>query len=430
MAAETVAAAAASSHIHKNHYSSWATRISNKRRLLTPSAAAQPMDIHTSKSYKQLGMFSLRKKIEDSVNRAEMLGLSALEFEEARRVKQEEMVREYDLWDDLAKSSDILIKLADSAKVVDALKDLTYKVEEAKLITELAEMDIINYALLKQAYTASVDVSKFLDKYEMSKLLKGKYEFEGACIIIEAGPEGMRSEIWAEQLVGMYMKWAKKQGLKGRIVEKKCMPKPRGISSVIIEFEQKYAYGYFLGEKGTHRMITSHPESLSEVSSASVDVVPLFLEETRELFVDEKDLKINYLSLHEDDRGRKGTMVQIQHAPTGLTVHSSGERNQFSNKMKALNRLKAKLLVILKDQNVTNITEIKNDAVIDPWHQETRSKVTSLKISHYEVHSRTVDLPKSNSYLKQSEKASWAQEKLNPFHASGLPFAIFFPNIS
>lgn len=52
-----------------------------------------------------------------------------------------------------------------------------------------------------------------------------------------------------------------------------------------------------------------------------------------------------------------------------------GERNQFSNKMKALNRLKAKLLVILKDQDVTKITEIKNDAVIDPWHQETRRYV-------------------------------------------------------
>lgn len=56
-------------------------------------------------------------------------------------------------------------------------------------------MDIINYALLKQAYTTSVDVSKFLDKYEMSKLLKGQYEFEGACIIIEAGSEGIRSEV-------------------------------------------------------------------------------------------------------------------------------------------------------------------------------------------------------------------------------------------
>lgn len=333
------------------------------------------MDMHTSKSYKQLGMFSLRKKIEDSVNRAEMLGLTALEFEEAQRIKQEEMVREYDLWDDLAKSSDILIKLADSAKVVDALKDLTYKVEEVKLITELAEMDIINYSLLKQAYTASVDVSKFLDKYEMSKLLKGQYEFEGACIMVEAGSEGIRSEIWAEQLVGMYMKWAKKQGFKGRIVEKKCVSKTGGIKSVIIEFEYKHAYGYLLGERGTHRMITSHPESLSEVSSAAVDVVPLFLEETPELIVDEKDLKINYLSLCKEDQGRKGPIVQIQHSPTGFTVQSSGERNQFSNKMKALNRLKAKLLVILKDQGALDVTKIKNDAVIDIWRQETRRYV-------------------------------------------------------
>ncbi|KAI7728065.1 hypothetical protein M8C21_030614 [Ambrosia artemisiifolia] len=340
--------------------------ITGRRHLLLKAAASsQPMDIHTSNSYKQLGMFSLRKKIEDSVNRAEMVGLTALEFEEARRIKQEEMIREYDFWDDLAKSSDVLIKLADSAKVVDALKDLTYKVEEAKLITELAEMDIINYSLLKQAYTTSVDVSKFLNKYEMSKLLKGKYEFEGACIII-----------WAEQLVGMYMKWAKKQGLKGRIIEKRCRSKAKGgIKSVIIEFEQKYAYGYFLGEKGTHRMITSHPESLSEVCSAAVDIVPLFLEETMDLNVDEKDLKIDYLPLCENVRGRRGSIVQIQHSPTGLTVHSSGERNQFSNKMKALNRLKAKLLVISNDQGVSNVTEIKKDSVIDHWHQETRRYV-------------------------------------------------------
>ncbi|KAJ0560447.1 putative peptide chain release factor class I [Helianthus annuus] len=372
--------AAETAHFHRYNGCSrrrYVAGIRNHRRLLLLAAASsQPMDIHTSNSYKQLGMFSLRKKIEDSVNRAEMVSLTALEFEEARRIKQEEMIREYDLWDDLAKSSDVLIKLADSAKVVDALKDLTYKVEEAKLITELAEMDIINYALLKQAYTTSVDVSKFLNKYEMSKLLKGKYEFEGACIIIEAGSEGIRSEIWAEQLVGMYMKWAKKQGLKGRIVEKRCRSKAEGgIKSVIIEFEQKYAYGYFLGEKGTHRMITSHPESLSEVSSAAVDVVPLFLEETSELNVDEKDLKINYVPLCENGRGRRGSIVQIQHSPTGLTVHSSGERNQFSNKMKALNRLKAKLLVILNDQGVSSITDIKKDCVIDHWHQETRRYV-------------------------------------------------------
>ncbi|CAH2050013.1 unnamed protein product [Thlaspi arvense] len=94
-------------------------------------------------------------------------------------IKQQEMVRQYNLWDDLAKSNEVLVKLADSYKIVAALKDVQYKAEEAKLITQLAEMDAINYGLFKQAYTASLDVSKFLDKYEMSKLLRGHMMLKG-----------------------------------------------------------------------------------------------------------------------------------------------------------------------------------------------------------------------------------------------------------
>ena len=67
--------------------------------------------------------------------------------------------------------------------------------EEAKLITQLAEMDAINFRLFKQAYKASLDVSKFLDKYEMSKLLRGPYDTEGACLIIKAGISGFYSEV-------------------------------------------------------------------------------------------------------------------------------------------------------------------------------------------------------------------------------------------
>lgn len=74
-----------------------------------------------------LGLFSLKKKIEDAVLRAEMLA-PALELEEVRRNKQEKLIRECDLWDDPVKSNEILSKLADSAKVVDALKDIKYMV--------------------------------------------------------------------------------------------------------------------------------------------------------------------------------------------------------------------------------------------------------------------------------------------------------------
>lgn len=74
------------------------------------------------------GLSSLKKKIEDAVIRAEMFTPTALEVEEARWSKQEEIIRDSNLWDDPARSDRILVKLADVAKVVDSLKDLTFKV--------------------------------------------------------------------------------------------------------------------------------------------------------------------------------------------------------------------------------------------------------------------------------------------------------------
>lgn len=40
--------------------------------------------------------------------------------------------------------------------------------------------------------------------------------------------------------------------------------------------------------------------------------------------------------------------------------------------MKALNRLKATLLVILHDQIISNLTSIDRNSIINMWHQETR----------------------------------------------------------
>lgn len=67
--------------------------------------------------------------------------------------------------------------------------------EEAKLISQLVEIEAINYRLFKQAYSASLDLSKFLDQYEMSKLLKGPYDMEGACLIIKVGSNDINPEV-------------------------------------------------------------------------------------------------------------------------------------------------------------------------------------------------------------------------------------------
>ncbi|KAL2326073.1 hypothetical protein Fmac_025131 [Flemingia macrophylla] len=322
------------------------------------------------------GLFSLRRKIEDAVLRAEMFTSTALEMEEATWIKQEEMVRDIDMWDDPAKSNEVLVKLANSAKVVDSLKDLKYKVEEAKLINQLAEMNAIDYGLYKQAYETSLDVSEILDQYEISKLLKGPFDMAGACLVIKAGPNGIYPKLWAEQLVSMYLRWAKRQGYEGRIVDK-CPFKKEGISSATIEFEFECAYGYLSGEKGAHYLIRdSTDESQLEAISATVDVIPMFLENACDLEIDSEDLIISSPSIHGENKRQTDLIVCIQHVPTGISVQSSGERSHFANKMKALNRLKAKLEVIAREQGVSSIKSIRKDNIVSLWQEVTRRYIS------------------------------------------------------
>ncbi|KAL1330484.1 hypothetical protein AAHE18_12G112400 [Arachis hypogaea] len=280
--------------------------------------------------YKQVGLFSLRRKIEDAILRAEMFTSTALEIEEAKRTKHEEILRAFDMWDDPAKSNEILVKLANSIKVVDSLKDLRYMVEEAKLIKHLAEVNAIDYGLYKQAYDASLGASKILDQYEMSKLLKGPFDLSGACLIIKAGTGGIYPKLWAERLLSMYLKWAKKQGYEGRIVDRYPF-KNGGINSAMIELEFECAYGYLSGEKGVHKLISDSPNESSELeaSLAIVDVIPMFLENPCDLEIDSEDLIISSPSIPAEQKKQTGLTVCIQHIPTGISVQSSVMRESI-----------------------------------------------------------------------------------------------------
>lgn len=62
----------------------------------------------------------------------------------------------------------------------------------------------------------------------------------------------------------MYLKWAKRQGYEGRIVDK-CPLENGGIISATIEFEFECAYGYLLGEKGVHHLIRGSTEESSQL---------------------------------------------------------------------------------------------------------------------------------------------------------------------
>lgn len=62
-------------------------------------------------------------------------------------------------------------------------------------------------------------------------------------------------------------------------------------------------------------------------------------------------------------------------APKGLTVRVTQERTQLANRAIALQRLRAKLLVVLEEQRAAALAELKGDIVKAEWGQQIRNYV-------------------------------------------------------
>ena len=283
-----------------------------------------------------------------------------------------------DFWDDAEKASADMKELKDLKSIVERADALSMAYDDIMTLIEMGNEEA-DESLVPEVENEFVQFQKEFEDLRITTMLTGEHDAENAILTLHAGAGGTESCDWASMLCRMYEKWADKRGFSVEVLDS-LDGDEAGLKSVTLEIQGDNAYGYLKSEHGVHRLVRISPFNAAgkrQTSFVSCDVMP-DIKQDIDIEIADDDIRIDtYRSSGAGGQhiNKTSSAIRITHFPTGIVVQCQNERSQHMNKDKAMQMLKAKLLILREQENLAKESDIRGEVKEMGWGSQIRSYV-------------------------------------------------------
>jgi len=284
-----------------------------------------------------------------------------------------------DFWNDVENANKVNQHVKQLQHKLERFNKLYTRFEDLKTLIEMAEEEQDD-SLVTEIKSEDEAVASGIESLRLEQMLKGPYDASNAVLSLHAGAGGTEAQDWTEMLYRMYTRYCENCGWAVRELDV-LDGDDAGIKSVTFEVDGENAYGYLKAEKGVHRLVRISPFDSSgrrHTSFSSLDVTPIFDDDTGDMKIDPDDLRVDtYRSSGAGGQhvNKTSSAIRITHLPTGIVVQCQNERSQIQNRETAMRMLRGKLLELQEREREAHMAEIKGEMKKIEWGSQIRSYV-------------------------------------------------------